>query len=888
MKRFSVALFVFFAVLRIAGQERMVFPDVRGHKTVNNSGSEIFRTPPAVVANPALFNKNLDAKMTYLGAVKHATVVSEVEFRRLKEAAAARRSEPGRGEANMVQGSRSLMDPPVVGHNFRGNLRNNSVPLDNTLAISENGFIVSGINTNVIFAQPDGTVTYTSGLQDFFSLLGLGTRMYDPRVIYDPEARRFIFMCLHGSDPTTTQLCIAFSKTEDPNGEWTYYKIDGNPTGDNNWFDYPNIAVSGHDLYIAGLMRNTDGIWQYSVLYQIAKNEGYQGEPLRWKYYNELRNADGQPAFNLVPTPAGWDQLITPGMYFVSNEALGGNKYNLYYATGSLDSNPSIVSMQTSGPATTLAPHGRQLGSSNSLNTFDSRIWSAMYMNGVVHMGSHVNTPSGDVGLFYCKMRTDNLAITADVLTLPGKDLAYPSFTPFDENKDGNNVLVNYLISGPDQFPGQEQRICNEFNGVYQWSEPFLLQAGNSYVDFLQGTEERWGDYTTSCRRFFNGRVESWVTGCFGEGRSYGTWIGQLLNGRDSANVIFSEFVADRTTTGRDSTVKFSDITPVAGNSYLWTFEGGNPLVSTVPNPDVTWSQNGAWDVTLVVTNEWGTDTIVKKDYIHIQDPVVKPVADFIYDRDTIYTGDTVRFSQQCSDNTVTYKWTFQQGTPASSTDPDPVVRYTKVGSFLVSLTAANIAGTSTKIKQKAVTVLPRTKPVALFTADKTQLMTGDSVRFFQQCQGGPTEFKWYFEGGTPTESSLPIPVITYHTPGKYSVSLVATNEAGTDTLDLDDFISVGSSAVTNPDQEGTVISCFPNPVTDGNMYADINTPYKMTMFIKLYDLSGRLHANLYSGPLNAGKSRFSFNTGSLNAGQYMLIFSGQNGYVFRYSFSVM
>lgn len=84
---------------------------------------------------------------------------------------------------------------PILNKNFRGNLRGSSVPMDNTVAISKNGFIVSAINTNVIFTQPDGEITYTKALSDFFFLLNLGTRMYDPRVIYD-QGKTNLYLCV--------------------------------------------------------------------------------------------------------------------------------------------------------------------------------------------------------------------------------------------------------------------------------------------------------------------------------------------------------------------------------------------------------------------------------------------------------------------------------------------------------------------------------------------------------------------------------------------------------------------------------------------------------------------------------------------------------------------
>ena len=883
MQRYLIPAIV--CVLYIQGlAQQMVIPAVSGANVAVNRGSEILTTEKSATIQAGLLPTDWEVSMINTGPVSHTTVVHEEEFIRLKLEASQRRNHHTTG-SDVGKNMRLLSEPPLISHNFRANARDNSVPLDNTMAISENGFIVSGINTNVVFTQPDGSITFSRGLQDFFKLLSLGTRMYDPRVIYDPEQKRFIFMCLHGSDPANTFLCMAFSKTEDPNGEWNYYKIDGNPSGDNNWFDYPNIAVSAHDFYIAGLMRNTDGNWQYSVVYQIDKNDGYNGKPLRWKYYNDLKNADQQPAFNLVPTPSGWNTLLSPGMYFVSNEALGGNKYNLYYTTSSLEGNPSLVSLQTTGLQTSLAPHGRQSGSSNSLNTFDSRIWSAMYLDSVIHMGSHVNTSAGDVGLFYAKLRVNNLAMATDVISLPGQDLAYPSFTAFDEQSTSNQVLVNYLVSGPGKFPGQEQRICRETNGIFEWSEPAIMKEGAGYVDFLSGTEERWGDYTTSCRRFIHGRVESWITGCFGENRSYGTWIGQLLLQRDSVSAAFAEFVADKTTTGRDTAVRFTDVTPVPGSVYKWMFEGGLPEVSTDASPVVKWPQNGAYDVTMIVTNAWGTDTLTKTGYIHIQDPVTPPTADFFYDRDTVYIGDTVRFMQMCSQNTVTYKWTFQQGSPASSTEVNPVVRYNKAGSYLVSLTAANIAGTNTKTKLKAVTVLQRTAPVAGFVADRTSVLPGDTVHFVQNCQGGPVTFEWKFEGGEPTSASGPSASSVYNIAGKYDVQLIVSNDAGLDTLTVDDLITVGISSTSDNRDEDFLVAIYPNPVMGDRLFLNIETHESRILTIDLYDNTGRLAARLYEDKVKQGTNLFSFSVATLKTGTYHLMLSDPGKKVKRLSF---
>jgi PKD repeat protein len=587
--------------------------------------------------------------------------------------------------------------------------------MDNSMAISHNGFIVSGINTNLVFTQPDGQVRYTAPLADFFKILGLGTRMYDPRIIYDTESRRFIIMCMNGSDPSTTALVIAFSQTEDPTGRWKYYRIDGNPLNDNYWSDYPNVSISKKDLYISTLLRDTNGDWNYSMVFQMSKDDGYSGKPLRWKYYADPKNADGNKAFNLVPTPNGWSDLIGPGMHFVSNEPLGGNKYNYYQTTGSIDDNPSLLSFQTTGLATELAPNGRQKGSNEVLNTFDSRIWSALYLDGIIHMGGHVNTPEGNVGLLYGRYDIKNLKVDATVLTESNIDYGFPSFTAFGTTAESDTILVNYLISGTERFAGQQQRTVAGKNENFIWSDAANLKDGETAISAIQGNEERWGDYSTACRRFLSDRVESWVVGMHSESKNYATWIGQLAPAGSLTTQPRADFVADKTTTDKNVEIRLTDITAPQATSWSWMLPGANPSTSLDQNPTITYAADGSYDVTLIVTTIRGIDTVYKKDFIHIQAPLAKPVVDFTYDNDTIFVGETVKFKSAIQGEVDKKKWTFQGGVPLNSDADSVVVKYNSPGSYLVVLTAENIAGSSIKNKSKAVTVLTPSSTVEEF-----------------------------------------------------------------------------------------------------------------------------------------------------------------------------
>ena len=100
--------------------------------------------------------------------------------------------------------------------------------------------------------------------------------------------------------------------------------------------------------------------------------------------------------------------------------------------------------------------------------------------------------------------------------------------------------------------------------------------------------------------------------------------------------------------------------------------------------------------------------------------------------------------------------------------------------------------------------------PLALFSASKTTICVGQSVTFTNGSYGNPTTFHWSFVGGSDTVSTLQTPpVITYHTPGTYAVSLTVSDAAHTSTKNINAYITV-LGAITLPLSEGFENSTFP------------------------------------------------------------------------------
>lgn len=74
-------------------------------------------------------------------------------------------------------------------------------------------------------------------------------------------------------------------------------------------------------------------------------------------------------------------------------------------------------------------------------------------------------------------------------------------------------------------------------------------------------------------------------------------------------------------------------------------------------------------------------------------DMTVPTVADFSADQTFVLTGENVTFSDLSSNNPISWEWTFEGGTPATSTEQNPVVTYADKGTYSVTLKATNASG---------------------------------------------------------------------------------------------------------------------------------------------------------------------------------------------------
>lgn len=167
--------------------------------------------------------------------------------------------------------------------------------------------------------------------------------------------------------------------------------------------------------------------------------------------------------------------------------------------------------------------------------------------------------------------------------------------------------------------------------------------------------------------------------------------------------------------------------------------------------------------------------------------PIETPVAAFSADKTSGAVPLMVTFTDQSSGTApLTYSWNF--GDRKTSIEQNTTHTYTRAGSYSVTLTVKNAAGTN--ITTKTITVTALVKPVAEFTSDITTSTTTRAVQFTDLSEGTPPlAYAWDF--GDRKTSTDQNPSHIYAKSGRYTVKLTVSNSAGKNTITKRNYITV-------------------------------------------------------------------------------------------------
>lgn len=300
-----------------------------------------------------------------------------------------------------------------------------------------------------------------------------------------------------------------------------------------------------------------------------------------------------------------------------------------------------------------------------------------------------------------------------------------------------------------------------------------------------------------------------------------------------------------KTTTCAGSSIQFNDSSQNNPRTWSWTFEGGEPSVSALQNPSITYSSPGVYSVSLSTSNAIGSDFETKTGYITVQERQLL----------TITASDTI----VCEDETVeltahggqNYEWYGNRGLigTGASIFVEPI--------FTNTYTVKEPTGSCYSEGTIQIQVNPAPEQPEIQVSDPY-------AASFTLTSSSATGNQWMF-------NDVPIPGATqqeYSGDAAGSYSVMVTMDGCSNTS-----LSVALTADDHSIGISNLIMLYPNPAQDKLEIVFNGKKGKLDVKAELYSSIGQ---KLYQEklPLENGRLKTSFGLKKYSPGTYFIVIS--------------
>ena len=484
----------------------------------------------------------------------------------------------------------------------------------------DGNYCVTAVNTSVHIQTRTGVTVSNTTIDHFWlSVLAHGNGCFDPRVHYDPHYKRWIMVAdAYGQTPYST-LLIGVSKTSDPTGGWYLYSVITDPTGQ-SWLDFPCVGFNEKWITVTG------------NFYQNVTGTGVKGAVVYVFNYATLMAGTGAPYTKISETseftlsPALTYDTTQQSMFLLNINNSNTGKLRLWKITGPVGT-PVIASVgyPTSaqhwhnGGSNDFVP---QLGTTDLIQAGDDRITHVVYRNHALWCSYTAFMPDPGTATRCSIMwwQIDTLANPIQIGLID--DPTTPSFFDYSSiavNKN-NDVLIGFSYTSSQMYASAAYRLHMHYDPLDSMRPAVIFRHGQrTYFQNFGGTQDRWGDYSSSCVDPTN-NTDFWTiqeSVSATPSNLWDTWWASVS--LCPARSVYTKS-ADTVAKGFNDTLTFSGAA-TAGATYAWNFSGGTASPGTGAGPQhVKWYTPGWHVVTLSVTDSGCTS--VFKDSIFVKSNV--------------------------------------------------------------------------------------------------------------------------------------------------------------------------------------------------------------------------------------------------------------------------
>jgi len=417
-------------------------------------------------------------------------------------------------------------------------------------------------------------------------------------------------------------------------------------------------------------------------------------------------------------------------------------------------------------------------------------------------------------------------------------------------------------VFGPVDYTATDSWNIHEFDSPFEWDGTSNLIIETCFQGF-------GSDFNSIMLRSETGfNATNAVTATGGGNNACNDNSGNLFSTRQDMRLVLipsvapeADFTASATNTC-NGIVNFLDLSDFNPTSWMWDF--GDMNTSDEQNPIHTYTSNGLYTVTLIVSNDFGSDTITFTDYIEVDLSTNLPISASclpVTTNGTLGFGitnvtfNTIDNSSQdssvgfedysCFSTTLseggTYSLEINAVGPANNfvkawidynnngifqeTESILSEQFNGIQSTDISIPAGVVLDTPLRMRVAAdffqngipdpcgpyasgqaedYTVIIEENsvpPIAAFSFDPSFSCDG-TIQFIDNSQNLPSSWLWDF-GDTET-SFLQNPEHTYLASGTYDVTLTVINSVGSD------MITISSAVTVDLDQTITAANCTP------------------------------------------------------------------------------
>jgi hypothetical protein len=405
------------------------------------------------------------------------------------------------------------------------------IPPDTQGTVGPN-HLMTVLNSNVTIETRTGVVLSSIPIASFWSSLGGINEAFDPRVLFDAYANRWIISSGANAASPTAYVLIGVSQTNDPTGAWNLYKVSVDANGA-SWADYPTLGFNGDWIVLqTNVFTVSQGAYVGSYIYAFDKADLYAGGAGHYTVFHDSTGFTDYPAVTHDNT------LATE--YLVRNWSGASGALRVSTITGSIGAEVLTIGVafptaskgwQDSG-AENFAP---QLGSTARIDTDDDRIENCVYRNGSLWAAQtvyfpatgtptrssaqwwQINTASGSLGVVQQLGKRDDPT---------GQfDYAYPTL---DVNAN-DDMMIGYSRFGASQYASANYSFRRHTDPLNTLEPDVVFKAGEApyFKDFGTG-DNRWGDYSNVAVDPIND-VDLWTIQEYAAtDNTWGTWWGTV------------------------------------------------------------------------------------------------------------------------------------------------------------------------------------------------------------------------------------------------------------------------------------------------------------------------------------------------------------------------